>query len=364
MVQQRKTKLFAWVVLLIGVAAIKILSFYPAWVEQYYARGVYPHISAAQRYLLGWLPISLGDVLYGAIIVWLVWQTVKVVKLMKRKVLYSHLALAFFRRIIFAGLLIYLLFYGLWGLNYSREGIAGQLGLRKMEYTVSDLDSLVSALHEKLNAHADLLTPAMRDSFKSKKNLFANAALLYQVAEKQYPFLAYKGYSVKPSIFSYWGNFLGFQGYYNPFTGEAQVNTTIPHCSEPFVAAHEIAHQLGYAKESEANFVGFLACRLHPSVNFKYSVYFDMYHYAVRELRYADSLKAKAYDNSLHLQVQKDIAEYRAFYKKYRNPIEPLIDKMYGYFLKANNQPKGKGSYSEVVNWLIAYYKKYGRNAI
>lgn len=353
-----------WIVLVFLAIAIKVISFSPLWVERYYVNGIYPVISSGLRYLLGWLPISFGDILYGAIIVWLICQAVLVFKLIRKRIFSKRLIAGFTRRIFFTGMLVYILFYGLWGLNYSRMGIASQLGLSEVKYTSNDLDSLVLVLHERLNANAALLTPAMRDSFKTKKNLFANAALLYKIAETRYPFLSYKGYSVKPSIFSYLGNYLGFQGYYNPFTGEAQVNTTIPLCVEPFVASHEIAHQLGYAKESEANFVGFLACRMHPSVNFKYSVYFDMYHYAIRELRYADSLKALAYDSTLHLQVKRDVEDYRAFYKKYRNPVEPYIDKMYSYFLKANNQPKGKESYNEVVTWLIAYYKKYGIEAI
>ncbi len=359
-----RKRLVPWIVLIALAIAIKFLSFHPGWVEQYYVLGIYPLISSGLRYLFGWLPFSIGDILYGAIIVWFIYQVIKAIRLIRKEAFTRKRVQVFSLRIVFAGLLVYVLFYGLWGLNYSRAGIASQLGLKEVRYTVYDLDTLVSALQDKLNANARLLTPAMRDSFKAKKKLFANAALMYKVAETRYPFLSYKGYSVKPSIFSYLGNYLGFQGYYNPFTGEAQVNTTIPLCSEPFVASHEIAHQLGYAKESEANFVGFLACRLHPSVNFKYSVYFDMYHYAIRELRSADSLKAKVFDSSLHKQVKKDVEEYRAFYRKYRNPIEPYIDRMYSYFLKVNNQPKGKESYNEVVTWLIAYYKKYGREAI
>jgi hypothetical protein len=50
--------------------------------------------------------------------------------------------------------------------------------------------------------------------------------------------------------------------------------------------------------------------------------------------------------------------------KKYRNPIEAIIDHLYGQYLKANNQPGGKLSYNEVVAWLIAYYKKFGAAAI
>jgi hypothetical protein len=38
-----------------------------------------------------------------------------------------------------------------------------------------------------------------------------------------------------------------------------------------------------------------------------------------------------------------------------------MIDQLYGEFLKANEQPSGRVSYSEVIVWVIAYYKKYGK---
>lgn len=353
-----------WIIVVLLAVIIKVFSTNPHWVEHYYSNGLYPVISAALRFILGWIPFSIGDLFYIALMIWVSYKIVRLVKRARRQQLSKPYLRRFIRKTVFILLIAYVAFYGLWGLNYSRQGIASQLQLKEQEYTSSDLDTLVGLLNKKLNEHAQLLRPAMRDSFKSKSNLFSNASLLYKIAATKYPFLAHKGYSVKPSLFSYLGNYMGFQGYYNPFTGEAQVNTTIPLSVEPFVASHEIGHQLGYAKESEANFVGFLACRLHPSVNFKYSVYFDMYHYAIRELAFADSLRAKSYDSTLHPRVKKDIADYIAFYKKYRNPVEPYIDKMYSYFLKANNQPKGRRSYNEVVTWLIAYYKKYGKEVI
>jgi len=52
------------------------------------------------------------------------------------------------------------------------------------------------------------------------------------------------------------------------------------------------------------------------------------------------------------------------FYGKYKNPVEPIITWSYGHFLKANNQPGGKQTYNEVVAWLIAYYKKFGVEAL
>jgi hypothetical protein len=54
----------------------------------------------------------------------------------------------------------------------------------------------------------------------------------------------------------------------------------------------------------------------------------------------------------------------QSFLKQYSNPIEPFIRSLYGNYLKANEQPQGLMSYNEVIAWLIAYYKKYGADAI
>jgi hypothetical protein len=78
-------------------------------------------------------------------------------------------------------------------------------------------------------------------------------------------------------LWGWLGNYVGFTGYYNPFTGEAQVNTTVPKFLQPFTASHEVAHQLGYAKEMEANFVGYLAASHSTDTLFRYSVYLDLF---------------------------------------------------------------------------------------
>jgi len=52
----------------------------------------------------------------------------------------------------------------------------------------------------------------------------------------------------------------------------------------------------------------------------------------------------------------------QAFNRHYTNPIEPFIWKAYGHYLRANRQPQGIRTYSEVLAWLIAYENKYGWN--
>lgn len=354
----------SWSIVILFFLLIETVSIQSHWVEKFYTYDFYPRLSLLLRTLLGWIPFSIGDLIYAIVIIYIIHRSVRVInRLIKRNLSKKDIGI-FSKKLLFKGLWIFVLFYGLWGLNYSRIGIAGQLHLDEKEYTENDLDTLVSVLQKRLNDHAKYVTGISRDSFKTNKKLFLNTRLAYQQASLKYPFLRYANPSIKPTFFGYIGNYIGFQGYYNPFTGEAQVNTTIPQCERPFVATHEVAHQLGYAKESEANFVAFLACRLHPSPTFRNSVYFDMFLYAAKELSEIDSTKAAYYQRQLHPRVKQDIDGLHSFYQRYRNPIEPLISKFYGYFLMANNQPKGRQSYNDVVIWLIAYYKKYGKEAI
>ena len=165
-------------------------------------------------------------------------------------------------------------------------------------------------------------------------------------------------------MFSYLGDYLGYTGYYNPFTGEAQVNTTVPVFVQPFTTCHEMGHQLGYAKENEANFAGYLSGKSSGDPAFTYSVYFDLYSYGIRELYGRDSVLAKELIKRKPLQVKKDIIALRQFYTKYENPIEPYIRALYGQYLIANEQPSGMQSYNEVMAFLVAYYKKYGEESL
>jgi hypothetical protein len=93
-------------------------------------------------------------------------------------------------------------------------------------------------------------------------------------------------------------------------------------------------------------------------------MYFDMYLYAVSELGRKDSLLARSYFEKLNPRVKKDIEDYKDFLRIYRNPVEPVISWIYDGYLQANDQPEGKRSYNQVVAFLIAYYKKFGKEAL
>ena len=89
-----------------------------------------------------------------------------------------------------------------------------------------------------------------------------------------------------------------------------------------------------------------------------------MYQYTIRELYRRDTAMGRASYERLDPLVKKDFEEVRKFFSKYENPIEPVITWFYGNYLKANDQPMGKETYSQVVAFLIAYQEKFGMGSL
>ncbi|MBC7830151.1 MAG: DUF3810 domain-containing protein [Chitinophagaceae bacterium] len=355
-----KRKHFGFLSLAILAILIKIFSLFPEAVERYYSDGFYPIISQTQRILIGWIPFSMGDILYFATALYLLLKTIAFIKRMIRKEINRSYLLHVGKKILTAALVVYILFNVLWGLNYNRVGIAKQLELTRQEVLSDDLMNVMQQIVYRINA-LDSLARINRLPLTRKRNLFEGSVFSYQTLAEKNSLFTYSRVSVKPSLYSYLGNYMGFTGYYNPFSGEAQVNTTVPVFIQPFTTCHEIGHQLGYAKESEANFAGYLSASSSTNPAFRYSAYFDLYLYGRRYVYLLDTIKGKQLDNQLNPGIRKDIRDLREFVNRHANPIEKIIDLLYSQFLKANEQPSGRVSYSEVIVWVIAYYKKYGR---
>ncbi|HTN08923.1 DUF3810 domain-containing protein [Agriterribacter sp.] len=348
------------VIILICIAlGIRLYASRSGIVESSYTSGIYPYISAFLRIVFGRLPFSAGDVLYSFLFLFTLWKTTQWVKRRRKEKRSWIPSKTNLLKILRFSLLLYIVFNLMWGLNYNRKGIHYQMNFEPEQYSQAELVHINNLLLEKVNqCKAALIQQNI--GYPSTKELFAKTNSAFTQAAKKYPFLQYTHPSVKSSLFNFTGNYFGFSGYYNPFTGEAQVNTDVPPFLQPYINCHEIAHQLGYAKENEASFAGYIVATASGDSLFMYSAYFDLFLYANRNLYSADSVAAKDFLALLHPAVKEDIATLKAYYKKYENPAEPLFTWVYGKYLEANNQPLGMTTYSEVVADVIAYYKKYG----
>ena len=164
--------------------------------------------------------------------------------------------------------------------------------------------------------------------------------------------------NVKKSIFNPILIKLGILGYYNPFTGEAQVAKGIPDTSIPFTIAHEMGHQVGVAREDEANFYSFYMGESSPNKDFQYSVKYKALNYLLREIYVNDSafvhLLLRNYSEGMKLDREKE--------KKYYLGMSGLGSDVFSYmnniYLKSNSQKEGIIAYNLVSQMIVSYYKK------
>jgi hypothetical protein len=312
------------IILFLIALAIKLFSLNHTLVEELYSTGVYNFISSALRILTGRIPFSIGDILYAVAIIWIIVKVIRqLVALFGRQVTKKSFMRGVIKTLNLL-LIIYIIFYAAWGLNYDRKGIAAQLQLQPENETTQDLSALTDSLLLKVNNIRRSLGDTVQ--YESYQTVFKQSIAAYSSAQQQYPFLKYRFSSVKSSLYSTLGNYLGFSGYYNPFSGEAQVCTeNVPAFLLPYITCHEIAHQLGYGTEDEANFTGYLAAKFSRDQRFQYSLYFGLFSYANNTLFLYDSVAARDNYRQLDTLVRKDIAEYRRFLRRYKKTLEPLF---------------------------------------
>ncbi len=355
-----KRKKWLWLTLLLFILLIKLWAQNSIWVENNYTKKIYYFISILLRSLFGWLPFSFGDILYFAAGGWLLYVLIRNIRSLFNKQLNRKAVFQKMVKLFLVLIIIYITFNILWGLNYNRRGVATELNLPETGRDTGNIILMQEILLQKVN-EKKLALINQHSVYPANHQLFERAKICYDDAAKLYPFIKYKSPSVKSSFYGSWGNYLGFTGYYNPFSGEAQVNTTVPKFLLPYITTHEIAHQIGYAKEDEANFVGYLAAVNSTDTLFQYSAYLDLFIYANREVYYFDSTLSKKAVTLLKPEVRADLEEWRKFNLEHRSFIEPAIRWMYGKYLQANKQPEGLRSYNEVIKMLTAFYKRFGK---
>jgi hypothetical protein len=162
--------------------------------------------------------------------------------------------------------------------------------------------------------------------------------------------------NVKPVIYSVGLSKMHITGVYAFFTGEANINIDFPDYCLPFVAAHEMAHLMGTAREDEANFVAFLVC-LHSSDDYiRYSGFVNMMEYVGNALYQADKdeyFKSMAEVPSV---VKDEMDAYARFFDKYRNTkISKVARAVNDNYLKTQGQEQGQKSYGLVVDLATVY---------
>ncbi|MCO6146646.1 DUF3810 domain-containing protein [Flavobacterium sp. NRK1] len=348
-----KKKFILPLLLFVQIIIINILSFFPEFVERYYSNGLFPYLSKGERILFGLFGFSIGDIIYGVVIIlavrWL-WKTRKT-----WRTAYKNNIL----KILSAFSIFYFLFHLLWAMNYHRVPLHEKMGIEK-KYTPEELVAFTERIIAKTNKlHREI---EKNDSLKvvvhyTVNQIYDLSVNGYKEMEARFPYFAFQHESIKSSLISVPLSYMGFGGYLNPFTNEAQVNSKLPLYGFPATACHEMSHQIGYASESEANFIGYMASIHNKDLYFKYAGYTMALKYCLRNINKIDEKKAKSLAGLILPGIKANFKESEAFNKKYESFVETIFEYFYDNYLKLNKQEDGLETYSKFVGLLVNYYK-------
>jgi hypothetical protein len=348
-----KRKYILPLLLLVQIIILKILPFFPEFTEHFYSNGFYLKISHFSRIILGKIPFSVGDCIYTLLIILLIrwlWTSRKTWKLQwKDNILKVLSCLSIF----------YFFFHVLWALNYYREPLFEKMKIKK-EYTDTELLVFTKKLIAKTNEIQFQITK--KDSSKivfpySQKQAFQMNLNGYKNLAKEHPFFKYEILSVKKSLFSLPLTYMGFGGYLNPFTNEAQVNDLLPMYNFPATTCHEMAHQMGFASESECNFIGVLASVKNENLYYQYSGYSFALRYCLGIWQVKNEKIFNQLQKTVHVGILKNYKESHDFWKQYDTFIDEGFHVFYDNFLKINHQKDGMEGYSKFVDLMVNYYK-------
>ncbi|HJS59080.1 MAG TPA: DUF3810 domain-containing protein [Vicinamibacteria bacterium] len=332
----------------------------PTAVESLYSARMYPRVAASLNAVTRQLPFALADWLaitgLAASVV-LIAGWARHLRSNRRRTLASAL-----RVLLLATGTAYLAFLMLWGLNYRRQPLAVSLGLQTEPAPLSELSQLAAELIEDANA--------LRHGRREEDGAFRLEAGIHEALGRAGagfgPPLEALPHGARPkgSLFSPLLARLGISGIFVPFTGEALVDTLIPEVEMPFSASHELAHLQGWAREDEASFVAYTACRAHAAPDFRYSGALMASLHASAALAARDGESAKRVAAARAPAVVRDVAEIRAWQQKYEGPLSRLGDRVNDSYLRSQGDPRGLHSYGRMVDLLLAERRAGTRSLI
>ena len=286
----------------------------------------------------------MGYILLGIVFIYFL------VKILDKKTRNSHLLKSLIILNIF-----YFIYQLFWGMLYFQEPIINKLP--KEEITLQE----TKALTLKYLGHCKQLRRLVPEDEKGVFKVQDVKSLQKEILKQQSylpDFLDPKNNtrinSIKPSLFKGIMSYTGILGYYNPFTAEAQYNAELLSTYLPFTLAHESAHQLGYAREQEANFIAYLVGKHSGNKELNYSTSYFVLKSLLNSLAEKNPEFVAQIINEYSPAMKRD----RNAEKKFVQEHKGLLDTFFGFtndlFLKTNQQD-GSVTYSYFVDLMVRY---------
>ena len=346
-VKGKKTAFIRWGVLLSALSFVTTCR-YMSDMAEWYARTVYPTLSAALSACSSIFPFPLMEISVVGILLWLIlypiYQYKKGIRL--RKIIFREAEILAW---------IYVWFYLAWGLNYYRYHIYTRLQTPPVAYEEEPFKDFLKDYTERLNASYQ---PSIKmDDEELKQHVHAFYAQLPSIYGLAKP---HAWQEPKDFIFTPLYSKVGVLGSMGPFFAEAQLNADLPDVQYPFTYAHEFSHLLGVSNEAEANYWAYRACTESTSPTLPYCGYFGLLPYVLSNASYLlPKEEFQAWIRTIKPEIIEQYNEKNTYWRELYSPwIGEIQDFTYNLFLKGNKIASGKKNYAEVIGLLLSLPKE------
>ena len=334
----------------------------PEWVETYYSKTIYPFIREFVGTLTGWMSYSFAELFILLAVVWFVYRSARNLRAVfrKRRSLRNLGAHVLSGSLALAGVLYT---WGMvsWGFNYYRQPFLHLENLDRVGITTEELRAVCQKLvveANELRVNLEENDSGVMRTEDGDRAALKRARIAFDVRGLEYRSLR-EGFVSRPKgLVLPLLPWLNVSGIFFPYTGEPHVGMEQPDHNRLFAGCHEMAHQLGWAREEEANFVGYAVCRRHPDADYRYAAAQGALSYAMGALRQADPDAAAAVVLTFGEGLERDWDASRNFWRKYDTRLGDAALRVNDVYLKALGQKEGIHSYGLMVELLVADHRR------
>lgn len=330
------------IVLIVAAIGLTVVTLPPLEVERLYSTGVYPAMQSAITAASNDVPFALFDALLVVAVAWLLWRLLD----LREQERWIPAIAGLVVRVAGACALLYLVFLAAWGLNYRRVPLRNKLVFSPQGASAARARDLAQTAVERLNA---LHEEAHREGPTGGIDAALSAAFLdaQRMLGVRRPARVARP---KRSLLDPYFHAAGVGGMTDPYFLETLMASDLLPFEEPFIVAHEWSHLAGFADESEASFVGWLAC-VHGPPRVEYSGWLFLY-----------GETAGGLDRDVRTEVAARLDEgpredLQAIAERVRRQTRPLVSmagwRVYDRYLKANQVAAGNASYAQVVQLVL-----------
>ena len=339
-------------ILLLAFSAVFLLiSWNSTAFSDYYTEHIFPVITTPYAYLTSLAPVSVGELMLIALLPILLGALISA--------LCKHFWKGFPLFVAFVVTLMSLNCFVLYHCSPIKVSENAP-----QEYDLEQLTQLRDYIVTQCNTLATQVPHDEAGNVIYTEDMAVRAKEAVAALSDEYPKLSGFLVTPKPLMLSWFMSQQYMQGYYFPFSMEANYNDDMYIMNKPFTMCHEISHTKGYIYEDEANFLGFLACIGSDDIMFRYSGYLGVLNYVNND--FYKAVDRSVYDS--HVKISEQVKYDNQFltdeaWRKVEESspldtetVKKAADTFIDTNLKVNGVSSGKVSYTHVVGLLLEYY--------